>query len=170
MTEQTDSSLWLCLAWLEQVIYSVMPFWLRFYLLAPLLQVALSRQRGHGAGSAWEILPCPVMKGLGELVDEKWQLEKKNQDMKTKMKQRTTKFTNKQTLQWELKKEKKEAVCWEKMEVALELHAVPLRPRTLRTSELLGSVVQVMMRDTARRVSLELTKSAGSIWRARASM
>lgn len=41
---------------------------------------------------------------------------------------------------------------------------------TFLTSELLGSVVQVMMRDTARRVSLELTKSAGSIWRARDSM
>lgn len=44
------------------------------------------------------------------------------------------------------------------------------RPPTLRTSELLGSVVQVMMRETASRVSLELTKSAGSIWRASASM
>lgn len=41
---------------------------------------------------------------------------------------------------------------------------------TFLTSELLGSVVQVMMRDTAKRVSLELTKSVGSICRARDSM
>lgn len=41
---------------------------------------------------------------------------------------------------------------------------------TFLTSELLGSVVQVMMRDTASRVSLEFTKSVGSIWRARDSM
>lgn len=44
------------------------------------------------------------------------------------------------------------------------------RQLTFLTSELLGSVVQVMMRDTARRVSLELEKSPGSIWRAKASM
>lgn len=41
---------------------------------------------------------------------------------------------------------------------------------TFLTSELLGSVVHVIMRDTARRVSLELTKSVGSICRARDSM
>lgn len=34
----------------------------------------------------------------------------------------------------------------------------------------MGSVVHVMMRDTARRVSLEFTKSVGSICRARDSM
>lgn len=45
----------------------------------------------------------------------------------------------------------------------------PWRP-TFLTSELLGSVVQVMMRETARRVSLEFTKSVGSICRARDSM
>ena len=41
---------------------------------------------------------------------------------------------------------------------------------TFRTSELLGSVVQVMMRDTARRVSLELTKSGASICSVNVSM
>lgn len=41
---------------------------------------------------------------------------------------------------------------------------------TFRTSELLGSVVQVMTRDTARRVSLEFIKSPGSICLARVSM
>lgn len=35
--------------------------------------------------------------------------------------------------------------------------------RTFLTSELLGSVVQVMMRETASRVSLEFTKSGASI-------
>lgn len=41
---------------------------------------------------------------------------------------------------------------------------------TFLTSELLGSVVQVMMRDTANLVSLEFTKSGGSICLASASM
>lgn len=41
---------------------------------------------------------------------------------------------------------------------------------TFLTSELLGSVVQVMMRETARRVSLEFTKSVGSICLARDSI
>lgn len=41
---------------------------------------------------------------------------------------------------------------------------------TFLTSELLGSVVQVMMRETASRVSLELTKSVGSICLARDSI
>lgn len=41
---------------------------------------------------------------------------------------------------------------------------------TFLTSELLGSVVHVIIRDTARRVSLEFTKSPGSICCARVSM
>ena len=41
---------------------------------------------------------------------------------------------------------------------------------TFRTSELLGSVVQVMMRETARRVSLRFTKSGASICRVSVSM
>lgn len=41
---------------------------------------------------------------------------------------------------------------------------------TFLTSELLGSVVQVMIRDTANLVSLEFTKSPGSICCARVSM
>lgn len=41
---------------------------------------------------------------------------------------------------------------------------------TFLTSELLGSVVQVMMRDTASLVSLELTKSGASICSVSVSM
>lgn len=41
---------------------------------------------------------------------------------------------------------------------------------TFLTSELLGSVVQVMMRETASRVSLEFTKSGASICRVRVSI
>lgn len=41
---------------------------------------------------------------------------------------------------------------------------------TFLTSELLGSVVHVIIRDTAKRVSLEFTKSPGSICCARVSI
>lgn len=41
---------------------------------------------------------------------------------------------------------------------------------TFLTSELLGSVVHVMIRDTASLVSLELTKSCGSICSVSVSM
>lgn len=41
---------------------------------------------------------------------------------------------------------------------------------TFLTSELLGSVVQVMMRETASRVSLEFTKSGASICNVSVSM
>ncbi len=52
---------------------------------------------------------------------------------------------------------------------ALPVSTTP-KKLTFLTSELLGSVVQVIMRDTANLVSLEFTKSAGSICRARDSM
>ncbi len=169
-TAQTSScSLAASQAGLEEVTHSGHAVWWRFYLLAPLLQVALSRQRGHGAGSAWEILPCPAMKGLGVwwMRNGDW-TKKKNQDVKTKKwKKKQQKLQIKK--QWNVKEMKKDAAFWEKMEGGTETPS-PSHPPTLRTSELLGSVVQVMMRETARRVSLELTKSVGSIWRASASM
>lgn len=46
-----------------------------------------------------------------------------------------------------------------------QLHVI-----TFLTSELLGSVVQVMMRDTASLVSLEFTKSGASICNVSVSM
>lgn len=61
--------------------------------------------------------------------------------------------------------------------VHLSMHAqeepavlLQLCERTFLTSELFGSVVHVMILETASLVSLEFTKSVGSICRARDSM